>query len=139
MYLSEAIRIGAAMKPQTFGVERDDRGTCALGAAYDGMGTINAGQEELIALDFNLKLIYDHKELCPACGLNLEYREDKRKAGLICNMIPHLNDQHRWSREAIADYIEAMEVKYGIRPMVASEPESCDVPMTKKDLAHVMV
>lgn len=38
MRLSEAIRLGAMMRPQTFGALSDERGTCAMGAAYEAAG-----------------------------------------------------------------------------------------------------
>ena len=135
MYLSEAIRIGAAIKPQTFGAYSDNVGTCALGAMWDAFRTQPAVVQNRL---FNEAFMFAEQEMtlkenCPACGLNRKFPNNQH------NLIPHLNDYHKWSREAIADWLETMEVKYGIRPMVASEPESCDVPMTNKDLAHAMV
>lgn len=137
MYLSEAIRIGAAMKPQTFGTYNDNVGTCALGAMWDAFRTQPAEQQSKL---FNHAFIFAEQDMtmrenCPECGGRQNFPNGQN------NLIPHLNDYHKWSREAIADWLETMEVKYSIRPMVAIEPEpvSCAVPMMKKDLAHVMV
>ena len=135
MYFSEAMRIGAAMKPQTFGSYSDGHGTCAIGAMWDAFNTqAQLKRQEL----YNNAFVFAEKELtskepCPACGIFREFPTQPN------NLIPHLNDYHKWSREAIADWLETMEVKYSIRPMVTPEPESCDVPMTNKDLAHAMV
>jgi hypothetical protein len=38
MTLSEAIRLGAMLKPQAFGDYTDGRGTCAWGAASEAAG-----------------------------------------------------------------------------------------------------
>ena len=121
MLLSDAIRIGCAFKPQGFGDFYRDGGSCALGAAYDGCG-----------VDRNLKLL---SELSP--GIKAYFDETSKNeyiaycpAGNGCThftSIPHLNDDHKWSRERIADFVETIEVKIGLRPAAAVKPEVTEV------------
>lgn len=97
MRLSEAIRLGATMKPQCFGeLFSKDGGSCAMGAAQDA-----AGGGILYAMyDFIVKL---SDERCPECGKG-------RTTGRGCkHLIAHLNDVHHWTRERIADFVELHE------------------------------
>lgn len=101
MKISEAMRLGAMMHPQGFGRLFDHRfndrtrqneviSSCALGAVLDG---------GLLSTDLRCIEVYE-KRLCPACQepqANIEY------------IIVHLNDHHRWTREAIADWLETVE------------------------------
>ncbi len=92
MRLSEAIRLGAMLHPQTY---RDYRtrdahgvtGTCALGAAEE------AGFPD------PMTYLHELRTWCPGCPAN----------GPLPAVIAHLNDQHRWTREAIADWVETIE------------------------------
>lgn len=34
----------------------------------------------------------------------------------ILNLIPHINDTHKWSREAIADWLDTLDINLTIRP-----------------------
>lgn len=90
MRISDAIRRGAALGPQIFGKLRDGRGgSCAVGAMMLGNnGALLMGRPEL-----------DPAARCPACAIE--------KHGTLGSAIIHLNDFHKWTREAIADWIEA--------------------------------
>ena len=105
MRLSEAIRLGAMMKPQAFGVLIDDNGgTCALGAAYDAVGikfdASGIPNGYLDELDLWLHRIIElQAATCPECGLNTP----------AIGLIPHLNDAHRWTRQRIADFVGLYE------------------------------
>ena len=105
MRLSEAIRLGAMMKPQAFGVLIDDNGgTCALGAAYDAFGikfdASGIPNGYLDELDLWLHRIIElQAATCPECGLNTP----------AIGLIPHLNDAHRWTRQRIADFVGLYE------------------------------
>lgn len=94
MRLSEAIRLGATMKPQFFGFYMGARNnklsTCALGAALDAVGDLWG----MAALHFS---ILDVPAQCPQCTY---------KAPRLEQVIAHLNDDHLWTREAIADWLE---------------------------------
>jgi hypothetical protein len=119
MTLSEAIRYGSGMKPQAFGEWRGDGSSCALGAAMDALHVEAYGQL-LNAEDVGEDLPYDDLTVtfpwlegpakCPACSLpsgifrRWWYEEVEAQ-----DVIIHLNDDHRWSREAIAEWVARME------------------------------
>lgn len=102
MRLSEAIRLGAMLKPQGFGsmhpreaVEsqryclgiRVIEKSCALGAAQD------AGYRG----DWLTKTLAP----CPGCSDGAHW--------WITTAVMHLNDMHHWTRERIADWVETIE------------------------------
>ena len=80
--LAEAIRAGCKLLPeQAFGRNQDGPSTgCALWAA------IKAG--------YNSDILYGAS--CPECG------------GYETSVVAHLNDAHRWTRESIADWLDAL-------------------------------
>ena len=104
MRLSEAIRLGAmATRP----VKRvffhyvlgEIDGTCALGAALYANGATDVGNaadslDHLFGVEFMTQPVR-----CFDCGI-------VRGLGA---MITHLNDEHFWSRERIADSVETIE------------------------------
>lgn len=99
MRLSEAIMLGSTLRPQTFTTWRDTVGTCAVGAALDAIGKEHGLSSDVIAA---WPWVFDSGYPCPAkCGM-------KSRAGSI--MI-HLNDDHRWTRERIAEYVATIEPK----------------------------
>lgn len=96
MKLSEAIRLGAMLKPQGFGHGSGyphASATCALGAAYEA-SDCGAGWA---SLEKRFPVVNALPLKCPTCG--------KANPG----MVPHLNDDHRWTREQIADWVESIE------------------------------
>lgn len=100
MKLSEAIRLGAMLKPQGFG--RATTGprataTCALGAAYQASGSQHSWGS--LCQHFPILSRLEWVE-CPECRVPHE------------TPIPHLNDDHRWTREQIADWLETIEAQY---------------------------
>lgn len=103
MKLSEAIRLGAMMKPQAFGSFYDNGGSCALGAACDALGIDpNLETQFLFVPD---KIGYS---VCPECGMT---RFQRNTAEDDAYLIVHLNDIHRWTREQIADWVETIEAQ----------------------------
>ncbi len=102
MKLSEAIRAGAKLRPQAFGKGFDGVGTCAMGAAFEGMGLDPKSLDLEICQPIPevLRELFPPKSvrLCPVCGT-------QKALGVIV----HLNDEHGWTREAIADYVETLE------------------------------
>ena len=42
--------------------------------------------------------------------------------GPLSNLIPHINDHHKWSRERIADWLETLDVDLTVKP-IEKEPE----------------
>lgn len=102
MRLSEAIRLGAMLKPQHFGSLRSDDGvaTCALGAAEEASGErwqVWYGQHPACLQD----------TACPACTYVPRFDLNQEPT------IAHLNDTHRWTREQIADWVETIEQQAG--------------------------
>ena len=83
--LSEAIRIGAKMKPQAFSRFQDNLSSCALGAAFDALGGYDTVGSEWV--DYFLKEF----------SVSLKLLRD----------VILLNDTHHKSREQIADWLES--------------------------------
>ncbi len=94
MALSEAIRIGATLHPQGFGIgvwrdaDNNIQSTCALGAALVAAGGLEP---------FN-DLLRSHARH-PITNRPMPV------GGIIAN----LNDGYTWSRNAIADWVEKVE------------------------------
>lgn len=105
MRLSEAIRIGATMRPaQAFCVtfDRARNATCALGAAAEAVGildtTVPNGYTGPAPLEWRKLVIRRTK--CPACDETFQQLD---------TCIIHLNNEERWTREQIAVFVEARE------------------------------
>lgn len=99
--LAEAILSGARRRPkQSFGTYFDTQGgSCALGAAYEGIYRLprNMADATPRRLDRFFHCLENVSRRCPAgC----------RKQIPIGAMIVHLNDDHQWTREQIADWLE---------------------------------
>ena len=98
MKLSEAIRLGSMLHPQGFGKFHAHNETheivasCALGAAEDAGYSI---MESYNRID----IFACPRHGCGSCFINLG------------ELIVHMNDIHRMSRERIADHIESIEIK----------------------------
>lgn len=136
MKLSEAIRVGAKLHSQGFGafhvtIKRrwwhvffgkpiEEKNTCALGAAIEAQGCeFKLGKGSGIpfrgepapegAITYYLDspsewpLTYYHD--CPQC----EFRSLDGDRATIAVLIPHLNDEHKWTREQIALLVERLE------------------------------
>ena len=92
MKYSEAIRLGAMLGPQCFGMEADrDGGLCANGGA-----TRAAGYYAVYQFGAITKTLAN----CPVCG---------RRGELATIVAEELNDHHRWTRERIANWVETKE------------------------------
>jgi hypothetical protein len=97
MRLSEAIRLGAMMRPQAFRTLLTDDGACALGAALLAVGS---RPEEAVrsALD-RWPWASTVSADCPRCG----------RSRTVFRVITHLNDRHRWTREQVAKWVAGIE------------------------------
>lgn len=120
MRLSEAIRLGAMLKPQGFGFGSGHptaSATCALGSAYEAS---NCGDGW-----WNLEKCFPIVNLlptkCPSCG------------DAMPSMVPHLNDDHRWSRERIADWVELIETS--LEPAQADPAVVASGELAKRELS----
>ncbi len=106
MLLSEAIRLGAMLRPQAFGYMFDDHGgSCAYGAAAEAIGFMRPAGNPIVS--GITMLLCHHPEFrlpitqCPQCHYMMT------DAG-------HLNDTHHWTREHIADWVEGIERERGL-------------------------
>jgi hypothetical protein len=105
--MSDAMRRGAAKRPQAFGTVVDPAtgGTCAWGAAMDGVDRLQFVNGVYIASGEQVRRRYgwqivERMATCPACN---------RRQSNVGEIIVHLNDQHRWTREAIADWLDVID------------------------------
>ena len=103
MQLSEAIMLGSFDKPQCFGFFNSALGgSCALGAAHDAVGAPDGSDtpfEDIIRRDKERWPVLRIGDRCPVCGVSTQ----------LVHLVPHLNDDHRWSREKIADWVATKE------------------------------
>jgi hypothetical protein len=103
--LSEAIRLGAMLGKQCFGrLHWSKKGgvhrrSCAIGSALDATGIKTPD-----ALDLAYPRLLTIYRPCPiGCPRTTRFSAD------TCGVIAHLNDDHRWTREQIADWVESLE------------------------------
>lgn len=132
MRLSEAIRLGSMLKPQTHGYLADVVGvtaygdvlglrtvitaTCAMGAAGDALGLlgINGEWKSDTCGPPEWKWMKQDGVLCPQCG----------ECNTAEETIMRLNDDHGWTREQIADWVATIE------PECADSAARSDEPAT---------
>jgi hypothetical protein len=114
MKLSEAIERGARLRPQAFGAyftgnTRADACSCVIGAAYEATFAEMSLAHDGVVNDFErLVARYpllgrDEKIFCPECAGADVKREN------LCNLLIHLNDDHKWTREEVAGYVRSFE------------------------------
>lgn len=109
MRLSEAIREGSKGKRQIQGETHDGRnGVCAMGAAYIGCGH-GLETEGIAAFDVFPDAASIKNIACPSCG----HTEGDQRWGLT-GIIAHINDDHAWTFDQIADWVQAQEAIAGI-------------------------
>lgn len=107
MELSDAIKAGAKLHPQAFGLLVTRRkgeivATCALGAALQAAGCSVDHLTETFPLLASGKLWPE-----PPCGCF----PVGHLAATVDMLITHLNDDHRWTRERIAAWVRHLERK----------------------------
>ena len=97
--LAEFIRAGSTRGPQCFGSYFDEKGgSCALGAVYEGVYHLPRQHGKLIPdhLERLFRCLDVVMKVCPqGCGKRLP----------LAPMIVHLNDDHRLTREQIAEWL----------------------------------
>ncbi len=105
MRLSEAIRLGATMKPQAF-TQHSIGGSCALKAAADAMSLTSA----VTCIPYaELEEVFPVLSLAVACPLCPVRNDARLSNAYMMDTVWHLNDQHFWTRESIADFVELHE------------------------------
>lgn len=105
MPLSQAIRLGAMMRPQCVGGWMDGDGACALSAAAMAVGI------EPVMFLIDQRLIVDYcaiRRRWPVLDLRVPGPVDGFEAP-VYELIYDLNDYFGWSRERIADWVEQIE------------------------------
>lgn len=104
MKLSEAIRLGATLRPQGFGqLFTTDGRTCALGAALESIGVFGVDIVAAVlpeAWDWIMKGKYNGPR-----GVTKQTWITNNAYSIIV----YLNDHEEWSRERIADWVESLE------------------------------
>lgn len=110
MTLSEAVRLGAAKRPQCFGLpfryeSPGVLGSCVVGAAYEALTgfvdlTVPSGLNVYRVVREAFP-IWSREVVCPM--------EDCGEFGPLLSACSHLNDIHEWSREAVAFWIAEQE------------------------------
>lgn len=125
MKLSEAIRAGAKMRPQTRGTIFSRGKSCAIGAALEGSG-LSAYRADV---DNDYYLLSLARTSWPwATRVVAAPIKGMRDSGVL-NVVWRLNDNRMWSREAIAEWVEVEERKAGLwnDNSVRSVPDVSDV------------
>ena len=105
--LAAAIRKGAERRPdQAFGdyfIGR--RASCALGAAYEGMYRLAeemGGRRPSKDLEWFFDCLEGSVRKCPG-------GDGCRKTLSLAAILVHLNDDHKWSREQIAGWLDTLK------------------------------
>lgn len=121
MKLSEAIRLGSMLKPQGFGAlhsfrsrwfRRSEVASCALGAAVDAAGCPTRPISNSTGLPtrgtaiptVSVEVPSSWAFLLATWACSACYKIDR-----IDRLITHLNDDHRWTREQVADWVATIE------------------------------
>jgi hypothetical protein len=97
--LADAIAAGARQRPQAFGAYfSEDGGSCALGAAYEGAYWLPHDASSVRPrLDRLFDCLENVRRRCPVgCKKRLPLNA----------IILHLNDDHRWTREQIVEWLK---------------------------------
>ncbi len=97
--LADFIRVGSSRGHQCFGSYFDEKGgSCALGAVYEGVYHLPRAHG---------KLIPDHLERLFRCldEVTKPCPQGCKKRLPLASMIVHLNDDHRMTREEIAEWL----------------------------------
>ena len=104
MTLSEAIRLGAMLRPQAYRRTLDRYGSCALGAAAEAAGARVPMSHET-CLSFLRKRFHDlETAVMPPCSCVFG-----QQTHFIARVVVHMNDKHQWNRELIAEWLATVE------------------------------
>lgn len=118
MTLSEAIRIGAMLKPQAFGGCHVTGATCALGAAVEAIGALRLCVNGYMPTDDAIAALATRWPYIDSVVSNPITGD----GGDLSFVIFELNDTHRWTRDQIADFVESIE--RSLEPSVAKDGEA---------------
>ena len=99
---SEAIRLGCLTTRQTFKAYGSGEEACAMGAMVVGLGCV-PNQDDYVPRS-RAALLAEHA-INTVSNKGCPVRSCSPAAD---NIVVHLNDDHRWSREQIADWLEGV-------------------------------
>jgi len=117
MRLSEAIRLGAALRPQAYFALFDGVGTCAFGAAFEANGWAPV----------RWSTGWNHADPEWRRPTNLTaVHPVTQGVRLVKYIIISLNNVHRWTRERIADWVEGEERRLGLWDVPAEVVEAAE-------------
>jgi len=128
MRLSDAIRLGAMLRPQGFERLFHQGHSCAIGAAFEA-GNVPAGTRDIELASFFDDVPLGCRLRCPQCAISFTLELGKPSAVNLAIGITHLNDIHRWPRERIADWVETLE-RADDRPSAPASDRQAEVPPT---------
>lgn len=105
--LAQFIRAGAQRRPdQAFGdYYRGRSASCALGAAYEGMYRLPDnpnGTRPTKDLEWFFDCLEGSIRTCPG-------GDGCKKSLSLAAILVHLNDDHKWSREEIASWLDGLK------------------------------
>ena len=118
MKLSEAIRLGAMLKPQGSGRFYQNGRTCALGAALDAIGRLDTSREWS---EYDLA----EKSFPALCAVATPPDWDGYSDPPLWRAIEWLNDCEHWTREQIADWVATIEAQHEAKQ--AEQPVAVEV------------
>lgn len=113
---SEAIREGAKLHPQGNGELMVNGYTCAIGAGLVAIGgpflayAVMDSSGDGSAAEVWYPYLSGPTPLCPERCEDIAAWDTSYE---LMDMLWHLNDDHEWTREAIADWLETEEEKLG--------------------------
>lgn len=125
MRLSDAIRLGAMLKPQAVGTTKGDGGqSCALQAACESVGVASIWDIQACYAAFPVLMDWAQ---CPEC----------RDTFMLDATVIHLNDEHHWTRERIADWVQTLEAPAPALSSEAATPRSVAIDPSADVLERV--
>lgn len=126
---SEAIREGAKLRPQAFGELVEGAGTgkvstCAYAAGYEAItGEVFWVEKQLYdAVERLFPYMGQDAPVCPVG--DCEERPVVDDEWDVGDLLIHLNDDHQWTREEIADWLSDEEEKLGFVLLSEEETDS---------------
>ena len=126
MRLSEAIRLGAMLRPQEYKAvfaQRDGEWySCAIGAIAEAVGQKpNNINEGLFRAVQSFPILNSIVGTYPCdCG------QVFLAGGRIWHIISHLNNSHRWTRERIAAWVATIEPQELESPVEANQTQQAE-------------
>lgn len=108
MKLSEAIRLGAMMKPQGIGGRMDGETRCALAGASDALG-IEARRHLSCVPRVDYEALRARYPILDAPVEAMPVSDNSGYGWTLLSAIWALNDNYEWTRERIADWVQSIE------------------------------